>query len=524
MQHIELFAGCGGLSLGLAKAGFKLKMANELSPMAAETFAYNFLGENLAKNPEKRKKTLWLSSNYSTEDFSKRLREDPREFPIERNCEIKPDGSNLNGSLIVGNIDMLNKWLIEHKQAISQLYNVDLVSGGPPCQSFSLAGLRQKDNAKNRLPISFATFVKITLPKFVLLENVSGILRPFKDGKTKYYAYFEVAKTFAINGYLPLCLHVNAKYAGVAQNRPRFILIGVREDIFSKIGKTLNSTEKELFRSSELFYSFVKENSKNAEEINDIKMLHVFDLNKQDKEENRFFENTFLADLFICKNKFISVREAIGDLSDTDRSPISDYVKEINKKFSSCLSFRGFNKIENNERIKITPRVARRFRIYQVISQLDKEAKNEIMDIIAGRSDEISNSTWSKCLDFWFLGDKLEKIRFSSNSKNDFLTYLKQHKTKKRTQKALIANQPAPAAMSIADDSCHYSDARTMTAREMARIQSFPDCFVFRSKHTTGGTSRRFEVPVYTQIGNAVPVLLAYALGKCIKKLVVRLE
>ena len=47
MNHIELFAGCGGLSLGLESAGFNLLMANELSPMAAETFARNHLKADL---------------------------------------------------------------------------------------------------------------------------------------------------------------------------------------------------------------------------------------------------------------------------------------------------------------------------------------------------------------------------------------------------------------------------------------------------------------------------------------------
>lgn len=56
----------------------------------------------------------------------------------------------------------------------------------------------------------------------------------------------------------------------------------------------------------------------------------------------------------------------------------------------------------------------------------------------------------------------------------------------------------------------------------MARIQSFPDWFVFRSKVTTGGQMRRFEVPQYTQVGNAVPPLLAYALGKVIQSIIAR--
>ena len=58
----------------------------------------------------------------------------------------------------------------------------------------------------------------------------------------------------------------------------------------------------------------------------------------------------------------------------------------------------------------------------------------------------------------------------------------------------------------------------------MARIQSFPDNFVFRSKVTTGGKMRKFEVPQYTQVGNAVPPLLALALGKSIAELLVLIK
>ena len=53
----------------------------------------------------------------------------------------------------------------------------------------------------------------------------------------------------------------------------------------------------------------------------------------------------------------------------------------------------------------------------------------------------------------------------------------------------------------------------------MARIQSFPDNFVFRSKITTGGQMRKFEVPQYTQVGNAVPPILGAALGLTVSRL-----
>ena len=101
--------------------------------------------------------------------------------------------------------------------------------------------------------------------------------------------------------------------------------------------------------------------------------------------------------------------------------------------------------------------------------------------------------------------------------------FLKKLYTKKQTQRALRSGLPAPAALSIPDDACHYYESndmqRTLTVREMARIQSFPDWYQFKSKVTTGGKMRKFEVPQYTQVGNAVPPLLGIGLGKVCKKL-----
>ena len=84
-----------------------------------------------------------------------------------------------------------------------------------------------------------------------------------------------------------------------------------------------------------------------------------------------------------------------------------------------------------------------------------------------------------------------------------------------------IPEAEGPAALSIPDDACHYHSSlqRTLTVREMARFQSFPDKFEFRSKVTTGGKMRKFEVPQYTQVGNAVPPLLGRALGLVVKNI-----
>ncbi|WP_196351676.1 DNA cytosine methyltransferase, partial [Vibrio campbellii] len=252
MNHIELFAGCGGLSLGLDQAGFELVLANELSPMAAETFAYNFFNEDLHElaNQEKMPShTFWLNSKYN--ELKPRLRENPFEFPPygeEGTTDLDAKNLPLDGKLVVGSIVELNRLLESNDKFTKMLQTafgrsggLDLVSGGPPCQSFSMAGKREKDNDKNTLPWEFAKFVKLTKPKIALLENVTGILRPFKDSEgQQFHAWYEVAKVFASIGYVPLCLHVNARLAGVAQNRPRFILIAVHLEHFESIQASLD--------------------------------------------------------------------------------------------------------------------------------------------------------------------------------------------------------------------------------------------------------------------------------------------
>jgi DNA (cytosine-5)-methyltransferase 1 len=89
--------------------------------------------------------------------------------------------------------------------------------------------------------------------------------------------------------------------------------------------------------------------------------------------------------------------------------------------------------------------------------------------------------------------------------------------TKKHSQRPLSWTSPSPTVVSLPDDYVHPDVPRTMTVREMARFQSFPDNFEFRAKETTGSLRRRFEVPQYTQVGNAVPPKMAKAVGLVIK-------
>ena len=523
MNHIELFSGCGGLSLGLEKSGFELTLANELSPMAAESFAFNFFNENLeelANDGKDAEHTLWLNSNHQA--LKPRLRENPFHFPEygkEGTCDLPNDPMKIKGKLIVGSIVEFNNLLENNSELVAHLKSafksesgLDLVSGGPPCQSFSMAGLRQKDCDKNTLPWEFAKFVQHTQPKIAMLENVTGILRAFKDENgNSFHAWYEVAKVFATIDYIPLCLHINARLAGVAQNRPRFIMIAVRRDHFDVISKEFNadSADEKLFAPSVAFYNLVKtEGSKLP-----FGHLSYFDATKT--EHHALFRESFLSSLIGSDE--VTVSDALDDLKQKSPSEPSEFVKTLNQTFDFLTKreFLSNHDFRNNSEI-----VRRRFRLYQVLQSInDRKVTKSIFSVLKGDEFHLPEDVWSISKKYKYLQTD-GKLSFF-DTKEDFIRYLKAHPTKKQTQKALIASSPAPAALSIPDDACHYdeNELRVLTVREMARIQSFPDDFVFRSKVTTGGQMRKFEVPQYTQVGNAVPPLLGVKLGECLAKL-----
>lgn len=536
MNHIELFAGCGGLSLGLKSINARLLLANELSPMASETFAYNFFpGEDLnalAQSPSflgKPLKTKWLSSKYTLGDLALRLRENPHEYPPlgKGECDLRSDGQGLEGSLVVGSIVDLNKWLNDerNKQALELLRqgfgegHVDLVSGGPPCQSFSMVGMREYANSRNVLPWEFAKFVELVQPKIALLENVTGILRPFQvDGK-KVYAWFEVAQAFAQiqkdksrvivedgGGYVPLCLHINAKYAGIAQNRPRFIMLAFRRDVFQVLKAMLSDADLKLFASSERFFKKVRAGEP----------VVIGDLQVHDADKNRSTLNgTFLKTLVNCEVP-PPVKEAIDDLRGS-RIDQSEYVKNINRLLGGHIEGRP---ITNHVDRKHRPEVERRFRIYQILNYVSPETSLEVLKILNRKKVSLEAKSWEQLRQHAFYVDD-DKRHHKFESKSELVKFLLEHQTGKHSQRALKEDEPAPAALSIPDDACHYHKRclRTLTVREVARIQSFPDNFTFRSKPTTGGDKRKFEVPQYTQVGNAVPPLLGRALGQIVQKL-----
>nr|WP_314891259.1 DNA cytosine methyltransferase [uncultured Campylobacter sp.] len=198
---IDLFAGCGGLSLGLYQAGWSGLFAIESNLFAFETLKFN-----LIQNKQHFNWPVWL----------------PR-TPHD-----------------------INEVLTKYKTQLNGLRGkVDLIAGGPPCQGFSIAGKRIKDDIRNNLVFSYIEFIRLIEPKIILLENVKGFTYAF-DKKTDKAAIpysKKVIDALADLGYNTEAYIIDFSKYGIPQRRNRFILIG------SKTEKNTPSNFEELLES-----------------------------------------------------------------------------------------------------------------------------------------------------------------------------------------------------------------------------------------------------------------------------------
>lgn len=185
--YIDLFSGCGGLSLGLHNAGWKGAFAIEKSEDAFKTLEHNLI---------KKKKHFdwpnWLEQKHH--DIN----------------EILENNSN---------------------ELIKLRGKIDLVAGGPPCQGFSMAGRRIENDSRNDLINSYIKFIDYVKPKLIFFENVKGFTLGFKnnDKKGKAYSTYVVEQLqnlgYSVKGQL-----IDFSKYGIPQKRTRFILVGIQND------------------------------------------------------------------------------------------------------------------------------------------------------------------------------------------------------------------------------------------------------------------------------------------------------
>jgi len=410
---IDLFAGCGGLSLGLEKAGFFPLYVNELNKDALETYLINrdqhfpHLREKFFSNDIK---DVIYKRNFFDNLFNDFEKEFGRDF-----------GSN----------------------------SVDLVVGGPPCQGFSGMGIRRsysvdkKQLPSNHLFQDMAFFIHNVQPKIFLFENVQGLLRSkWTPSGEKGEIFKEVLETFKnIPNYNVKYKLIHAKDYGVPQNRPRVLIVGIHKELSPRVNEEDDALEN----------GFLPEPLHDYPDLIDV-----------------------LSDLI--DNKFEYGGETKKYISD----PKNIWQENIRQDFQSKRVFQKGDLLTDHQYSKHSKRV-------------------------------------------------IEKFTHMIKNNGEIPEHLKTKKFAQRLLPKKWGNKgPTITATSLPDDFVHFSQARSMTVREWARLQTFPDWYEFAGKRTTGGIRRAGnpresifdrEVPKYTQIGNAVPVKLAYEIGMHFSKI-----
>jgi DNA (cytosine-5)-methyltransferase 1 len=340
LTFIDLFSGCGGLSCGLEMAGHRCILGVDADKEAIKSFAAN----------------------------------------------------HKDAAVYLGDIKQLKEKKLHE---LLQGRKVDMVVGGPPCQGFSTVGRGAVDDERNQLFREFVRIVKVTQPKVILFENVTGLVAKKNQAiLKKIFEYFEKL------GYNMDARVLSAEEFGVPEKRRRTIIMGVKD------GECIFPTASHGVRA---------------------------------------------------KKKALTVKEALKNLKARD-----------GRTYNHNVQLAQVKKLADRERLKFIP--AGRGIRYQ-------EDEKEFLP---------------KKLWFGVNWDKLREKRFRQT----------------RLQR-LPLNEPSPTILTARTSYYHPVEPRFLTPREAAACQSFPNDFIFHGSQTA----------VFRQIGNAVPPLLARALGEVIKEI-----
>lgn len=411
---VDLFAGCGGMSLGLERAGFECIYVNELNDHALQTYVAN----RPEDSPTRQK------ANRSNDIF-----------------ELTRDAGTL----------------ASFGQVMRQRSggDIDIVAGGPPCQGFSGIGHRRTfkldrtDVPSNHLYVEMAKVVHAVAPKVFIFENVQGLLHSrWTPSGARGEIWNDVQQAFREIivkrsghelAYVIQPELVHAKEFGVPQNRPRVIMVGVRQDVADQAG----------------------------------------------------YVGTWLpsVDPAYQAPKPPDPVDLLGDLVDPDWWPGGTTVAYLQPAKTQA------------QRALRTRRDGSRIRKGQPLQEQEYSRHSEAV-----------------------------RRRFQAIRS---LGYIPEEMRTKKFNQRLVPERwdkvgPNMTVASLPDDFVHFAQNRSLTVREWARFQGFPDWYEFHGPRTTGGRRRagdpeagewKRDLPKYTQIGNAVPVALAEGIGRHLNEL-----
>lgn len=380
---VDFFAGAGGLSCGFTQAGYRVCFANDFEDVCVRTYRFN--------HPE-----------------------------LPSDCVLKEDIRKI--------VSSIGDYVKE---------TVDVVIGGPPCQSFSSANQRRViDDPRNELYKYYIEAVKKICPKFVVMENVKGMLS-VADQVVEDYRAIRICKDDKEYTYDVAYRLLNSMNFGVAQSRERLIYIAVRDDI----SKAKNVTPESLFKEIEDSYIGHDPYNLNSalEYIKPLEAPRIKGMTEVDDDKT-------------------GMKIGVNTFSSTG----NEYLKTINQGRQLPYVF--------NHKARYCSDVN-----YEIFKRLDQ--------------GEDSTS---------------EKIA-------DIMPYAHRNGIFKDKYFKLYADRPCRTITAHLRMDClshiHPYQIRSITPREAARVQSFPDDYLFLGPY----------LKTYMQIGNAVPVLMAKQIAIIIK-------
>lgn len=436
---IDLFSGSGGMSEGLIQAGFNILYSSDINEDVKTTYV-------------SRHEQLGLIQGNNTYFQKKDIRD-------------------LSSDEIIEKIKSLE--IFKGKP----IPEIDAIFGGPPCQGFSRAGLRDVEDPRNTLFKEYLRIVNDIRPKYVVMENVEGFLDTNlnnyigvlgKKYKGNILMPDLLEKEFVSIGYNVLKPQVlDASDFGVPQRRKRVIFLAYLEGQTPPLYPIPTTPhEDQKLTVSDAIIDLITEPSIRK------KTIYKKSYYQKDSANGR---TKHIKGIPVSKH---------SSIPNHDLSNHSDLVKERFSLFEKGESSGMLTRRIRDTGINI---LSYPVLLDHCVKELEgRYKKNEIVVL--------------------FLNGKVDDLLIQ--------TLL----TKKSNRYRLHPNEISPTMVTMPDDYLSPFENRIPTVREMARIQSFDDSFRFYGKRTTGGIRRRIDVPQYTQVGNAVPPLLAKAIALEIKK------
>ncbi|RPD66509.1 S-adenosyl-L-methionine-dependent methyltransferase, partial [Lentinus tigrinus ALCF2SS1-7] len=502
LRGLELFAGAGGLSTGLEMSGFiETKWAVEFSPSAAKTFQ-----QVLANHPGAV--TYNQSSNCLLEHAIKVAegRHLPPLYPTVEGCRV------------------------EELPPLPSRDEVDFIYGGPPCQSFSIMNhcrVISHNLHRSTLVCNMISYVEYYCPQYFLLENVVGIfsyhldrqgqgkhvVKKLRMGVVKF-----ILRALTALGYQVQFRVLQAGQYGAPQGRRRVIFLGARGDVpmpsypVPQYAYAIPVQNLNLPNCEVLYPTFRVGHGKEGHQcaplpavtvddaISDLPKFdwqnphRTIDQSDKDKHELKKRQKQGIP-AFHALHKRASSLPLIDSTYPGYNKP-TDYVSPPNTRYQMWLRGEGGDKVTGHYTARFGADVVERYVNIVFVIEIDADKFTQIVDLPL----ELRLGT--------FLGNGKSKPQYQT-----LYGRLHGYGHFRTAMTSMLPNCKGGRVI-------HPNQKRVLTLREYARSQGFPDSYQFLSTSTT--PSKVLEDQM-RQIGNAVPVPLALALGKAVGKALIQL-